>query len=326
MDDSTPLQGRYRLEEIVGTGAFAEVYRATDLQRGVPCAVKMLKQGFGELAYERFMAEALVLRAINHPHVLPILDVEPAEPAFIVTEFRDISLVDYLRREGPLPPPRLIPIFMQVLAGLAVAHAAGIVHRDVKPSNILLDTQGQACIADFGIALLGTMSRFRFTTTGTHMGTIGFTSPEQRVDAKRVTLASDLYGMGACLHYCSTGKRPPDLFMLKPDSAAVAMVHPALRPFLLQTTKLEPSARPRDAAHAAHLLAQACLELEARPLRPAPSWDPAGFPPPSPSVSLSGADDDDPAEATEESPESEGTAPSPWRAFTQAVGRWMKGS
>lgn len=196
----------------------AVVYRATDTELKVERAVKLVRGQEGRASVRRRLrAEAQAMARIHHPSILAIHDVgtEDGHDFVVMTLAPGGSLSDLLER-GPLPAAVAVHYIVQVLSALSVAHAAGIIHRDVKPHNILLDDQGRPLLADFGIALLAHDERR--TRTGVAMGSIAFMPPEQRLDAARVGPEADVYACGATLYNLVTGENPVDLFMAPPSS------------------------------------------------------------------------------------------------------------
>lgn len=203
------LSGRYRLEERVGRGGMAEVYRATDLLLERAVAVKVLHPQFAsdDEFVERFRREAQAAASLSHPNVVNIFDVgEDAGTYYIVMEYvRGRTLRAVLQERGPLPIHEALEIAAQVASALAAAHSQGLVHRDVKPANILISTSGQVKVTDFGIARAASESSL--TQTGTVLGSVGYVSPEQ-ARGEEVTGLSDLYSLGATLYEMLTGQVP----------------------------------------------------------------------------------------------------------------------
>jgi len=203
------LAQRYRIEGLLGIGGMGMVYRATDLSLGVEVALKLLRPELSSRseAFDRFRQEVLLARQISSPHVLRIHDIaRDGEHWFISMDHVDGESLDrLLDREGALPVERALRITAQVAAGLAAAHAQQVVHRDLKPSNVLIDAQGNAVIADFGIAR--SLGGSGLTHTGAIVGTPDYLSPEQArggaIDAR-----SDLYTLGLLLYEMLSGQLP----------------------------------------------------------------------------------------------------------------------
>jgi tetratricopeptide (TPR) repeat protein len=206
------LGGRYRILELVGVGGMGMVYRAQDEQLGLPVAVKVLRPdlaGDGRWL-ERFKQELVLARQVSHPNVVRIHDIgSDGDLAFLTMDFvPGRSLGDLLAEETRLAPERAVAIARQLALALEAAHGAGVIHRDLKPGNVLVDESGgslRVAITDFGIARSLTGSGL--TVPGTVLGTLGYLSPEQaRGDA--VDGRSDLYTLGLLLYEMLTGELP----------------------------------------------------------------------------------------------------------------------
>jgi serine/threonine protein kinase len=202
-------EGRYELESIIGRGGMALVYRARDLERGDVVAVKVLADNLAadpELR-RRFAREALLAERLSHPNVVRVLGHgETDNRAYIVLEYVDgRSLADELERAGRLPPGRVIELGAQAAAGLAHAHAQGLVHRDVKPHNLLLTNDGTLKVSDFGIARL--VDGTQLTQIGTVLGTATYIAPEQAA-GEETTGAADVYALGAVMYELLTAEPP----------------------------------------------------------------------------------------------------------------------
>jgi serine/threonine-protein kinase len=201
--------GRYELEELVGTGGMSSVYKAKDrlLERRV--ALKILSDMYGadEATVERFRREARAVAQLSHPNIVTVIDRgEDEGRQFIVFEYVEgENLKQLLERSGRLPVRRALDLAIQVGRGLAFAHEAGIVHRDVKPQNVLLNGDGQAKVTDFGIAR--SIDVDSVTLTGTVMGTSNYIAPEQ-ASGRRVDLRTDVYALGVVLFELLVGRVP----------------------------------------------------------------------------------------------------------------------
>jgi serine/threonine-protein kinase len=210
-DPSVPtiLAGRYRLERTLGTGASATVWLAFDavLERRV--AVKILAAGRDDQPdkLERFRREARALAKLGHPHIVTVIDIgEEAGTPFIVLEYiAGETLKARIRRLGRVPVDEALAYTIEVARALAAAHVRGIVHRDVKSQNILIDPDGGAKLTDFGIARSGT--EVALTVGGRVLGTTDYVSPEQAL-GHEVTGQSDLYSLGIVLYEALTGAVP----------------------------------------------------------------------------------------------------------------------
>ena len=208
-DIGSTLAGRYRLLELLGQGGMATIYRARDAQLERDVAIKLLRPEFGQdpdfLA--RFRDEARAAASLNHPNIVGVFDFgqEDSGP-YIVMEFVDgQDLGAILRDNGPLAPRQSARVAAEVAKALHAAHVHGIVHRDVKPSNILVARDGRVKVADFGIARALTESSI--TMPGTTMGSVHYFAPEQ-ARGEQATGASDIYALGIVLFETLTGQRP----------------------------------------------------------------------------------------------------------------------
>ena len=218
----TKLNGRYRLEARIGAGGMSTVYRALDetLQRTV--AIKLMNREVSTDSdqLERFRREARAVAQLSHPHVVGVIDAgEDEGRPYIVFEYVDgETLKERIRRMGRLPITEAVAYAIEIARALGAAHACHIVHRDVKPQNVLLDDEGRAKVTDFGIAR--TLDEEGLTADGRVLGTTDYVSPEQAL-GQPVTGQSDLYSLGIVLYEMLTGEVP-----FKGDSqVAVAMKH-----------------------------------------------------------------------------------------------------
>ena len=209
-DDVGRLIGeRYRLQAVIGRGGMATIYRARDEQGGSLVALKLLRPEIAadvDLA-ERFRREALAASALDHPNIVPCLGTgtDPAGPYLVMALVDGEDLTTRLRRETTLPPADVARIGLDVARALGVAHQRGIVHRDVKPGNILIARDGHALVTDFGIARLADDAEG--SVPGTILGSVQYFSPEQ-ARGDTTTPASDVYGLGLVLYEALTGRRP----------------------------------------------------------------------------------------------------------------------
>jgi serine/threonine protein kinase len=200
---------RYELEELIGTGGMSSVYRAHDklLERRV--ALKVLHEQYTSDDYvERFRREARSVAQLSHPSIVTVIDRgEQDGRQFIVFECVDgENLKELVEREGPLPQHAALELALQVARALSFAHENGLVHRDVKPQNVLLDEEGRAKVTDFGIARPLDVQA-GITQTGTVMGTSDYIAPEQARGAK-ASVQTDVYSLGAVLYELLTGEVP----------------------------------------------------------------------------------------------------------------------
>ena len=228
----TTLGGRYRLVELLGQGGMATIYRARDAQLDRDVAVKLLRPEFGQdpdfLA--RFRDEARAAASLNHPNIVSVFDFGEDEsgPYLVMEIVEGEDLASILRGNGPLAPRQAARVSAEAAKALQAAHIRGIVHRDVKPSNILVARDGRIKVADFGIARA--LNEAQLTLPGTTMGSVHYFSPEQ-ARGEPATVASDIYALGIVLFETLTGQRP----FSGDGAAAVALAR-------LTTTPPRPSA------------------------------------------------------------------------------------
>jgi serine/threonine protein kinase len=218
----TTLSGRYRLEARIGAGGMSTVYRALDetLQRQV--AIKLLNREVASDSdqLERFRREARAVAQLSHPHVVGVIDAgEDESRPYIVFEYVEgETLKERIRRLGRLPIAEAVAYAIEIARALGAAHARHIVHRDVKPQNVLIDEEGSAKVTDFGIAR--TLDEEGLTADGRVLGTTDYVSPEQAL-GQPVTGQSDLYSLGVVLYEMLTGEVP----FKGENQVAVAMKH-----------------------------------------------------------------------------------------------------
>ena len=264
------VAGRYELLDPVGHGAMGTVWRARDLRLDREVAVKEVRLPGLMTAHEqsvlreRSLREARVAARLTHPGVVTVHDVIEVEgsPWIIMELVPSRSLAQVLGDDGPMPPARAAAMGMTLLEALGSAHAAGVVHRDVKPGNILVTAEGRTVLTDFGIATL--VGDPGLTQAGMVMGTPGFCAPE-RIRGEPASPASDLWSLGATLYAAVEGRGP-----FEGQGSAIAVlaniVHGdpppathagALEPVILALMKRDPAARP-NATAARWLLTVAC--------------------------------------------------------------------
>ena len=242
---------RYVLGEVIGRGGMAEVYRATDTKLKRQVAVKLLREATGDPSDRaRFMAEAKTLAKLNHAGLVTVLDAgTAAERPFLVMELIDGPNLGECCTGTALHMTRVVAVGTQVADGLAHAHAAGVVHRDVKPSNVMLGRDGRVWLTDFGIArLVGDTAHL--TRTGMTIGSPAYLAPEQ-VRGQEVGPPADVYSLGLVLLEMITGRRA---YPQAPTEAALARLTtpPEIpeelptgwRTLLARMTALDPAERP----------------------------------------------------------------------------------
>ena len=198
---------RYRLEEFIGKGGMALVFRATDLRTGHDVAVKILRPEFNndKEFLERFEREALAASKMSHHNIVNLLDVGQEEGyRYLVMEYmRGRTLKEVIAEKGRLPERVAAQITIRILSALQHAHNNGIIHRDIKPQNILVNSEGLIKVADFGIARVAGSSTL--SKGDNVMGSVHYFSPEQ-ARGEDVTFASDIYSVGVVLYEMLTGQ------------------------------------------------------------------------------------------------------------------------
>ncbi|WP_174613224.1 Stk1 family PASTA domain-containing Ser/Thr kinase [Virgibacillus ihumii] len=203
------LNERYKIIETIGGGGMANVYLGNDiiLDREVAIKVLRLEYAHDEEFIARFDREAKAATSLSHPNIVNIYDVgEEADILYMVMEYVDgMTLKEYIQRYGPINIEESLDIMKQITSAIAHAHANGIVHRDIKPQNILIDTYGQVKVTDFGIAMA--MSATALTQTNSVMGSVHYLSPEQ-ARGGMATKKSDVYSLGIVLFELLTGRLP----------------------------------------------------------------------------------------------------------------------
>jgi eukaryotic-like serine/threonine-protein kinase len=205
------IAGRYEVEELVGTGGMSSVYRAHDRQLERNVALKILHDQYSddEEFVERFKREARAVAQLSHPNIVQVIDRgEDGGRPFIVFEYIDgENLKELLVRSGRLPVRTALDLGLQIARALAFAHEKGLVHRDVKPQNVLLNGDGRAKVTDFGIARSLDVEKSGMTQTGTVLGTSNYIAPEQ-ASGQQVDEHSDVYSLGVVLYELMAGDVP----------------------------------------------------------------------------------------------------------------------
>jgi eukaryotic-like serine/threonine-protein kinase len=206
----TIIDGRYRVIERLGSGGMADVYCAEDQQLGRRVAVKLLHHRLAEdqQFVERFRREASSAAGLQHPSIVAIFDRGEWDGTYYIAMelIRGRTLKDVIRERGPAPPAAAVDVVLQILRAARYAHQRGIVHRDIKPHNVMIDEDGRVKVTDFGIARAGASD---MTETGSVMGTAQYLSPEQ-AQGRPVDARSDLYSIGIVLYELLTGVVPFD--------------------------------------------------------------------------------------------------------------------
>jgi serine/threonine-protein kinase len=272
---NTLIDGRYRILRRIGSGGMADVYCAEDSHLGRQVAIKVLHRRFAQDQefVERFRREAKSAAGLNHPNVVGVFDRGEHEGTYyIAMEFlTGRTLKDIVTTEAPLPQERVIDIGTQILEAAGFAHRHGVIHRDFKPHNVIVDEQGHAKVTDFGIARAGASE---MTETGSIMGTAQYLSPEQ-AQGHAVTATSDIYSIGVMLYEMLAGRLPfegdsavavalkhlseppPPISQWRPD------VHPAMEAVVMAALAKDPTQRWQSAEDLAAALEAARAQIEA---------------------------------------------------------------
>ena len=259
LEPDTLIDGRYRILTRLGSGGMAEVYMAEDQQLGRRVALKMLHRRFAEdeQFVERFRREASSAAGLSHPNIVAIFDRGEWDGTYyIAMEYVDgRTLKEIVREKGPAPPEAAVDVTLQILRAARYAHQHGVVHRDIKPHNVLIDQDGRVRVTDFGIARAGTSD---MTETGSVMGTAQYLSPEQ-AQGRAVDDRSDLYSIGIVLYELLTGQVPfdaesPVTVALKqvseppvPPRELVPTIPPAIDAVVLHAMEKDPDRRWQNA-------------------------------------------------------------------------------
>lgn len=255
------VAGRYRVEQALGHGAMATVDLARDLELDRPVALKRLAENRArdDELRKRFVREARLAARLTDPHIVRVYDVgEDGGRPFIAMEYVEgETLAELVARKGALPADEAAELGVQLCQGLAAVHRAGLVHRDVKPQNLLLRTDGELKVGDFGIAFGADGTRL--TVAGTVLGTAAYLAPEQ-ARGEDVTAAADVFATGAVLYELLTG-RPPRRPETLADLVEVGEIEPltgappAVARVVMACLAAEPGERPASVADVAHELA-----------------------------------------------------------------------
>jgi eukaryotic-like serine/threonine-protein kinase len=272
---NTLVDSRYRILNRIGSGGMADVYLADDTHLGRQVALKVLHRRFAQDQefVERFRREAKSVAGLSHPNVVGVFDRGDHEGTYYIAmeHLPGRTLKEIVETEAPLSEERAIDLGEQILHGAGYAHRHGVIHRDLKPHNVIVDDDGKAKVTDFGIARAGASE---MTETGSIMGTAQYLSPEQ-AQGHAVTAASDLYSIGVMLYEILAGRlpfegesavsialkhlseQPPPLSQLRPD------VHPALEAVVMSALAKDPALRWHSAEDFAEALEAARGQIEA---------------------------------------------------------------
>lgn len=285
--EGTLLDGRYRVETQIATGGMSTVYRGTDVRLDRPVAIKVMDSRYaGDQQFlTRFQLEARAVARLSHPALVAVYDQGPGEvgsglPFLVMELVEGGTLRELLRERGPMPPHAVAAVLRPLLAGLAVAHRGGLVHRDVKPENVLISDDGDVKLADFG--LVRAVAQAGITSTSVILGTAAYLSPEQ-VTSGNAGPRSDVYSLGILTYELLTGTTPFDgdtsLAVayqridqeVPPPSTVIAGVPTQFDDLVGHATARDPAARYADALEMGADLDAITEELRLPPFRvPAP--------------------------------------------------------
>ena len=253
--ENTLVDGRYRVRDRIGSGGMADVYEAEDVHLGREVALKLLHRRFSrdDQFVERFRREVSAAARLQHPHVVSVFDRGEHDGTYYIAMERleGRTLKDLILEEAPLDQERVIGLGLQIVEAARFAHEHGVIHRDLKPHNVIVNSDDELKVTDFGIARAGASE---MTETGSIMGTAQYLSPEQ-AEGHAVTPASDVYSIGVVLYEMLAGRvpfeadsavsialkhlteAPPPLSMFRPD------VHPALEAVVARALAKDPGER-----------------------------------------------------------------------------------
>ncbi len=254
---NTALEGRYAIERELGEGGMATVFLADDLKHERKVALKVLKPELAAVVgAERFLAEIKTTANLQHPHILPLFDSGEADGFlfYVMPHVQGESLRERIDREKQLGVDDSVAITQKVAGALHYAHGHGVVHRDIKPGNILLSEQGEPLVADFGIALaVAQAGGGRITETGLSLGTPHYMSPEQATGDRDVDPRSDVYALGCVLYEMLAGQPP---FSAPTAQAVLVQILTSDAPSITSMRRTVPP-------HVGHVLARALEKLPA---------------------------------------------------------------
>jgi len=261
----------YDLLEILGRGGMGEVWRARQRSLGREVAIKLLppKLSKDPESIARFEKEATALAALSHAHIIQIIDRGiSGDQYYLVMEYVKGRSLRELINAGEISFRQALKLTLQICTAIDYAHQKQIIHRDLKPENILIDGEGQAKVADFGLAGIGNSdSRLNLTATAVAMGTMNYMAPEQRRDAKNVDGRADIYSLGVILYEMVTGDIPIGRFKL--PSERVGQLDPRVDAVVTKALETDPNARYARAGMLANDLETILGTASERPAQPA---------------------------------------------------------
>lgn len=250
--------GRYVISGVLGKGGNARVYQAWDTTLRAWRAIKVLSPQFldDETVRSRFALEAATMARLDHPHLVKVYDIsdDPYTPHIVMELCEGGAVIDWMKVHGAVPPQMAIKVIGQIAQAVHAAHEENIIHRDIKPQNILIDQYGMAKLTDFGIARDQDSG---LTMAGATIGTYAFMAPEQRHDSTSVDIRTDIYSLGATLFTLVRVKTTTELFVAEPDDPLFDGLPEALVQFILRTC----SYRPKDRYQTVDAFIDGLLEI-----------------------------------------------------------------
>lgn len=258
---------RYRIAEVLGSGGSGCVYRALDEKTGAEVAVKLVEAPALHRPL-RFLAEARDMARLRHPRVVRVLDLgqQPGWYWCVLELMPGGSLQDKVGKDGPMAPADALRNVFMVLQGLHAVHSASLVHRDIKPHNVLLDADRQPRLTDFGLARHEAGDVPWRTRTGESLGSPAYRAPEQTINPAIAGREADIYGVGGLLYFLVTGKRPAGFYMMSDAefANATADLPEGVAKVVRRATLAQPDARFRTAVEMASAVARAYDALPER--------------------------------------------------------------
>lgn len=259
------------MTRLLGKGAQAWVYLAFDARLKQWRAIKVLDSDFISDSHvrQRFEIEAEAMARLNHRNLLRVVDIDSdgATPFIVMELARGGAITDWLRRNGKMSPRQAVEVVIQACDGLHHAHSLGVVHRDVKPHNLLIAEDSRILLTDFGIAQIASGSA-SMTLTGSVMGTFAYMAPEQRNDAKGVDARADVYALGASLYTIVSLRTSAELFFAEARDEILEAVPEALRPVILDACRYDREERFPSVAALKEALLEVMPRLPYVPSRP----------------------------------------------------------
>ncbi len=254
------IDGRYRRLTVLGEGTTATVWKVVDEREGGGLrAIKMLSPRLAahDAVRERFAAEAAMTARLRHPNIVKVHGTgeDDGVPYIVMDLVQGGTLRERVEERGPLPARIASAVVQQALHALHYAHAQGVVHRDVKPNNIMITADGTPRVVDFGIGRAGRRDARYATDPGSVLGTFGYMAPEQGIDSAEVDNRADVYAVGATLYAVVTGRRPPELHRAATERELLLAVPEPLRDVIARACRYQPTERFATAAEMADALA-----------------------------------------------------------------------